>query len=227
MRITISTSALVGIALAAICTLGLAACGQPTTGTALSGTQTIPPSKQTAIAETTATAEAMPTATSQPTSPPCASSQLAARVGVGGLGAGNELGSVSIRDVSSSACGLQGAVTLVALDAHGQPIPAIKMSQPTTLAYVSLPPNTPATPPSGSDGAGDYVVLGLMGAYRDDPSASNGLCSQANEVVPAQFMVTIGSVSIKAPNYDADSRSLKSMEGCHGQIAGVNIGLSQ
>lgn len=208
-----------------VCALALAACA-PTLTTSVGTSIPFPPAKATAIAGATETAVALPTATPQPSSPACASGQLAGRVWVGGVGAGNVLGGVSIRNISFTPCSVQGTVTLTALDAHGQPIPGIAMAQPTTLAYATLPPNTPATPPSGSSAAGKYVEVGLMGEYRDDPK-TGGLCGAADEVTPARFVVTLGTVSIQATNNDPASLSFKAIKGCRGQISGQGASLSQ
>lgn len=201
-------SARCGFALISLCLLVLAACGQASPTVTLTGgssgtstgaadqTPTLIPLKATLIAQATETAAAIPTNTPQPISPPCQSSQLAARLGIAGVGAGNVLGAVLIRNISSAPCSVQGTVTLTALDAQGQAIAGIAMVHPTTLPYATLPPDTPATPPSGSSASGAYVMVRMMGEYRDD---TNGPCSAANEVVPAKFAVTIGASAWSQP----------------------------
>jgi hypothetical protein len=74
--------------------------------------------------------------------------------------------------------------------------------------------------------AGAYLTLSLMGAYRDDPTAANALCSAANEVTPAQFVFAIGTVSVQVANMDPASPSFKTISGCHGAIFASGASLS-
>ena len=85
---------------------------------------------------------------------------------------------------------------------------------------------SPMAPPGVEPTVGAYLVLLLIGAYRDDPIAANGLCSAANEVTPSQFVIAVGVVSVQVANWDPAGVDFKSLYGCHGIILGEGASLS-
>lgn len=184
-----------------------------------------------AAPKTAPTPSASTTLMSVPTDAPpitmgCRPNQLVGQFIAGGLGTGNQFAEILVRNVSPSACSLQGSVGFSGIDAHGERIAGVRMNQPETLRSVTLPPATPAVPPGVAPASDAYLVMYLMGAYRDDPNAPNGLCSVANEITPSQFVTSIGDVSIHVVNDDRAGISFKSLEGCHGAILGEGAALS-
>jgi hypothetical protein len=167
-----------------------------------------------------------PTAVSPTSAPVCQPNQLAGQFRAGGLATGNVIAELLVRNMSPSACTLQGRVDFYGTDAQGQRIAPTKMNQPQTLAPTVLPPDTPVAPPLVEPTAGAYLVLPIIGFYRDDPTAANGLCSTANEVTPSQFVIVVGAVSLHVANYDPAGRDFKAMYGCHGLIVGQGASLA-
>lgn len=167
-----------------------------------------------------------PTATATPAPPLCQARQLAIQFTAGGLGGGNVFGALFVRNVSSTACALQGKVGFQALDASGRRIAASGMSQAETLSLVVLPPHTPPLAHGAQPTSGAYLTFSVMGAYRDDPNPPNDLCPTANEVTPAQFALSVGGVSLQVANDDPAGYQFKSIDGCDGRIFGGDAALS-
>lgn len=171
-----------------------------------------------ATATSTSTAVSIPpTSNALASVPACQVSQLAMQFFEGSPATGNVTGSLLIRNTSANPCSLQGAVDFYGADAQGQRL-AGRMSNPTTLAIVELPPNTPAFTEGASPTAGAYLIMLVLGAYRDDPNGPNALCAPVNEVTPAYLVVTLGSVTLKAANYDPHADPFHEIYGCHGAI---------
>jgi hypothetical protein len=158
--------------------------------------------------------------------PACVSNQLSGQFRAGGYATGNATGEILLRNVSSSACALHGNVGLSGQDAHGQRIAATEMNQPRVLAPVILPPHTPMASPGVEPTAGAYLVMLLIGAYRDDPTSANGVCSDANEVTPARLVLSVGAVVVPVANDDPEGVGFTAMYGCHGVILGEGAALS-
>jgi hypothetical protein len=177
-------------------------------------------------AQTLATATT-PTAAIPAGAPACQANQLAGQFRAGSRATGATTGSLLLRNVSPAACTVRGPVGFAGLDAQGMRIAATKKRSPQTLAPSVLPPNTPASPAGSAPTAGAYLELLLLGFYRDDPTAANGLCSAANEVTPSQFVVAVGAVSVPVANYDpAGVGGVTAMFGCHGDIVAGDAFLS-
>ncbi len=165
------------------------------------------------------TATPAATDTAPPNAPTCQPGQLSTAFEMGPPATGNMTGSIWVWNMSATACSLEGAVSFVGLDAQRQRIANVGMNQLTLTTPVVLPPHTPALAPGVAPAPGEYLTWLILGAYRDDPNSANGLCSSANEVTPAWFVVTVGSISIKVKNYTAQTiMGLHSIEGCHGAI---------
>jgi hypothetical protein len=158
--------------------------------------------------------------------PACHANQLAGQFRAGGYATGNITGELLIHNVSPAACTVHGQVSFSGIDAQGERIAATKMNQPQILAPAVLPPNTPAAAPGVEPTAGAYLVLLLIGIYRDDPTAANALCSAANEVTPSQFVIGVGAVSVQVANLDPAGLDFKALYGCHGFILGEGASVS-
>jgi hypothetical protein len=167
-----------------------------------------------------------PTATIPLSVPACVSNQLAGQFIAGGYATGNATGEILLRNVSLSACTIHGNVGLSGQDAHGQRIAATKMNQPRVLTPVILPPHTPMASPGVEPTASAYLALLLIGAYRDDPTSANGVCSDANEVTPVWLVLSVGEVVVPVANDDPTGVGFKAMYGCHGVILGEGAALS-
>jgi hypothetical protein len=209
------------IALVALALLALAAWAPATPAKAGSGPQNgttsdpLPLSPQLYQTPT-------PTATPLPDAPDCRASQLAAQFGMGGVGTGNMFGTILLRNVSATACSMEGAQRFYGVDAQGRRVTVNHFNQLQSLARVVLPPPTPVSLPGVSPTPGAYLEILIMGAYRDDwtTAGENGLCTAASEVMPARFVVTIGAVTLRLPNYSpvAGWAGFHGVEGCHGAI---------
>ncbi|HEX9036155.1 MAG TPA: hypothetical protein VF808_04110 [Ktedonobacterales bacterium] len=164
------------------------------------------------------------TPTATPRAMDCQISQIAATFRIGEASAGDMFATIYLRNISAEPCALEGEVGFYGVDASGARIKGTGMNQPVWLMPVVLPPHTPAPPLSVSPTPGAYVEVIFIGAYRDDPTnaSGNGLCSAANEVTPARFVVSIGTVTMRVANDDPQSGrpDLTSVEGCHGVILG-------
>jgi len=204
-------------ALALVIMLAVVACGP---AQAPSAQKTATPGPSSTIVVRT------PTATLTPSEPACQITQLAGQFRAGSPATGNVTGGILLRNSSATACGVQGTVDFYGVNAQGQRVPGSGMYQPQTLALVVLPPNTPVLPPSVAVTPGAYLVMSLTGAYRDDPTAPNGLCSATNEITPARLVLSVGSISVSVTNYDAAGGHFPSMMGCHGKIIGGDAFLS-
>jgi hypothetical protein len=210
------------VVLALVLSLALAACGLVSEGTArLSGGGQPSASLQPPVAlKTTPTPQ--PTATRQPAAPDCLSNQLATQFILGGVGTGNMFATILVRNTSPTACSMEGTQDVYGVDTQGVRVTVAQTNPPAPLARVVLPPRTPATSPGASPTPSAYLMILLVGAYRDDftDASTNGLCTATHEVTPARFVVTIDSVMLQVANYQTVSgwAGSHSIYGCHGAI---------
>ena len=204
-------------ALALVVMLAVVACGPAQASSA---------GKTTAFHTPSPVSVATPTVALTPSAPACQVTQLAGQFRAGSPATGNVTGEILLRNTSATACALQGKVDFYGVDAQGQRVAGSGMNQPMTLPLVVLPPNAPVLPPSVEATPGAYLEMFLIGAYRDDPTAPNGLCSAANEVTPAQLVISVGSIIVRVTNYDAAGGHFPSMMGCYGRILGEGASLS-
>lgn len=167
-------------------------------------------------------ATATPAATDTPpaNAPICQPGQLSTAFVLGSPATGNMTGSIWVWNTSATACSLEGAVSFIGLDAQHRPIANVGMNRLTLSTPLVLPPHTPALASGVAPAPDAYLTWFIMGAYRDDPNGVNGLCSPANEITPAWFVVTVGPISLKVKNYAAQGviGGLHAIEGCHGAI---------
>jgi hypothetical protein len=165
-----------------------------------------------------------PPTISHPDAVPCTASQLSFSYVGGGRSGGSNFGGIDIADTSDNACSLTGVVTVTALDASMVTIqaeagwvnsitsPGIYLS-----AHGSIPKQVSSVP------SRDYwAVLELGGDYRDDPTATNGLCAPQNEVTPAYWRITAAGASRDVANSDANA-SVVAVSGCDGHFDNVDI----
>jgi hypothetical protein len=124
--------------------------------------------------------------------PACTSGQLAVGYRGGGAGAGNDFGTLLIRDTSAQPCALAGPLVVTGLDAAGK----------VATASASFAVTGPAvlTPARQIDPLVGQLVL--IAEYRDDPAAAGGLC-EPFWVVPAAWRVVFpGGESLDVANAD-------------------------
>ena len=214
-RARLSAVVEVGV-LALVVMLGMAACSSAQAQNTAKTTTSAP----------SPTSVTTPTPTIAPRAQACQQTQLAGQFRAGSPATGNTTGEILVRNTSTSACAMLGNVDFYGVDAQGNRIAGSGMNGHVTLAPSILPPNTPTEPAGVEPTPGDYLVMFLLGAYRDDPAAPNGLCSAANEVTPAQLALSVGNITVRVTNYDAAGGHFPSMMGCHGMILGEGASLS-
>ncbi len=119
--------------------------------------------------------------------PACRAGQLALSYTGGGAGAGNDFGSIVVRDSSAHPCTLTGPLLVTGTGPGGR---ADTMTERFRLTGVTVlsPRAGPAAAAPGNQTGGLVGMLGLAAEYRDGPTA-DGLCSPG-WVVPAGWRVT-------------------------------------
>ncbi len=146
----------------------------------------------------------------QPTTPvtetfqTCAPGQLSVTYHGGGLGTGNNFGTILIANTGNATCQIDDVQVAVSpLDAAGRAIVtypgwvnAASAARLTLSAHGGLPSGAQAPPGGDQWGA---ILLG--GGGRDDPKAPNGLCAPGNEVTPYAWRVS-GTFSLTIRNLD-------------------------
>lgn len=147
----------------------------------------------------------------------CRSSDLAADFRNGGLGAGNALGLIEVRNTSATPCVIDGQITVQGLNGGRRPVTdTVQAASPVAV----LTPNAPVVPPGGSPSIDEIVLdLQLSAEYRDDPASAGGLCT-THQVVPAQWRADIVDGSLLVPNGDAHADALPT---CRGHLGLLKI----
>jgi hypothetical protein len=134
----------------------------------------------------------------------------------GGVGTGNDFGSIVIWNLSGRPCRLTGRVTFTAYYASGaRDVNAHPNGTPPPVSFV-LPERM--RPFRDGDDPSRYLVADLMAPERDDPTQPNGLCQRQDQLSPANLVLTIGAVTLRVDNGDADARQTKTIYGCHGRV---------
>jgi len=164
-------------------------------------------------------------------SPGCTMGQLTLSYLGGKPGAGNDFGTLLVRDTSSRSCTLTGPIRVTGLDAAGQRVTRTVRFPLGGVAVLS--PGAGPVTRAGSRGTGGGVapgeltgVLGLSAEYRDGPAnVDRGLCAPL-WVVPATWRVAFpGGGALTAANADpADPAKLVPSGGfvtCHGELGRV------
>jgi hypothetical protein len=157
----------------------------------------------------------------------CTGSQLGLTYLAGGASAGNDFGTLLVRDVSARPCTLAGPLRVTGLDAGGQPDTATPVDGVQASAVLT-PDAGPIRwrPPGVLAGVRPGELTGLVSLiseYRDGPAGvDRGLC-QPLWVVPASWRVTLPGGTLTVPNADgANPAGLVSSGGfvtCRGRLS--------
>lgn len=159
-----------------------------------------------------------------PNASACTAAQLAVDFRDGGAGAGNDFGGIVFRDVSAAPCKLAGTVSVTGIGAAGNADTRTIMARFTGPGVLS--PHAPKVPAGAAPSPGELAYWwSLMAAYRDDPSASNGLC-QPHWVIPVAWRVTLWRAStFTVPNADHGNAAgwdpTGSLITCQGNVTGA------
>jgi hypothetical protein len=136
-----------------------------------------------------------------PAAPACTTGQLALAFRGTGFGAGNDMGSIVLRDTGATPCTLAGTVTATGLDAAGRAVTGTVRS--TFAAPGVLSPHAAPIPYNSSPAPGELAYAWPLSAeYRDGPANVNGGMCQPLWVVPATWRVTAGGATFDVPNAD-------------------------
>lgn len=129
--------------------------------------------------------------------PRCGARQLALGYLGGEPGAGNDFGTVLIRDISRRACRLPGPVRLTGLDKAGRPdTGAVRLAMPPVAILSPRARPVGRSPGDRLTGVRPGEAIGqltLIAEYRDDPTgADKGIC-EPHWIVPASWRLTLPS----------------------------------
>jgi hypothetical protein len=164
--------------------------------------------------------------------PACTAGQLALSYLGGGAGAGNDFGSVVVRDDSPRRCTLSGPLRLVGTSKAGRPV-----TQPVTFPVAGVAVLSPATGPVSqritvggspqSAARGAFVgTLALQAEYRDGPAnVDHGYCEPL-WVIPAAWRVTLpDGHALTVANADRLNPEFSGSSGglvtCRGELGGI------
>lgn len=152
--------------------------------------------------------------------PSCRASQLQASYLGSMPGAGNDLGTIVLRDAARRSCRLTGPISITGLDAAGHVVT-------TTITYRQVGQlRENGASPARENGAmlrkGLVASIPVWAEYRDDPASANGLCT-GHQVEPATWRITLPSgTSLRTRNADpAGNGNLTPDNGlltCRGQL---------
>jgi hypothetical protein len=174
--------------------------------------------------QSAAPAAKLPPPTPPPTSAPsphdstplCRQADLRARFAGGGLGTGNDFGTIAIWNVGKSRCRISGDVSFAAYYANGQTDPNAHPNQPVPPVSIDLAAHM-APFPDGAELTG-YVAVDLMGPERDDPTRPDALCRAQDKLAPAVLDVRLGRLTFRVANSDPNAVQVKQVYGCHGRV---------
>ncbi len=127
--------------------------------------------------------------------PPCTPNELRLEYEGGGLGVGNDFGTIVLRDVGSTACAVTGPIGVAGLDERGR--------VDTTEIHDAVQAPLVLTPDAQSPAAGPVPIaevvaeLVLVAHYRDDP-VTGGLC--VHIVVPASWRLDLPTGAMTVAN---------------------------
>jgi hypothetical protein len=192
----------------------VAACGV-TSGQVTAGSGSPRPREPDSL-NPAASASGRPEATPAITLAPCRTRDLGSRFQGGGYGGGNDFGAIQIWNAGPTRCRLGGAVTLTALFANGATDPNVEPNGHLLPLTVTLPAQM--SPPTEGTEPARYLVAYLMGPERDDPAQPNGICRAQDEMAPATFELSIGTVTLVVRNQDPAAPQNHAVYGCHGRV---------
>ncbi len=133
-------------------------------------------------------------------SPPCHARQLAVQYLTGGAGAGNDFGTIMIRNTSDSWCELRGPASVTGISA-GHPVTNTRTV--TVDADLELSPHAHAAVPGKASPTDQLAAsLRLSAGYRDDAGGSP--CTP-HWVVPTSWQVAVGSATLTVANSRASA----------------------
>ena len=155
--------------------------------------------------------------------PTCQTLNLRATYRGGGLGTGNDFGSIVVWNTGPRPCALSGRVGFSAWLADGARDAAAGTEKTVTVA-ATLAPRTPQPTPGADLSQGSYLQALLTAPERDDPGQPDGLCRTRDKLTPKVLRLTIKAIALDVPNHDphADGR-LRSLYGCHGRMTLTGI----
>lgn len=204
--------------------LGVGACSSGTRTPTRRSATTIAPRSRPTVGPGETTPPTRPTLSGRS----CRPTDLALNYRSGGVGTGNDFGSIIVRNTGSTPCLLNGTATIVALDDQQRSIRLPRALGPTAVPpalYLSAktPPWTGhANLPSGEE----VALVGLLAAERDNPR-TGAPCAAADETVPGYWRVQIDDANVVVANYDPDAQadgvSFPSLEACLGGFGLVGI----
>jgi hypothetical protein len=146
----------------------------------------------------------------------CTTDELRAAFGGGQLATGNDIGAIDLWNSGPQPCTLAGTPVFTAFLANGTPDAQATSRAGTTLITLTLAAGMTfdhlAADPTG------YAVARLFAPERDDPTQPDGLCRSQDEVTPAVFVLSLGTVSLRVPDAGPASLGVKALYGCHGRV---------
>lgn len=148
----------------------------------------------------------------------CSTGELALNYYGGGAGAGNDFGTILIRDVGSKPCLLRGPIGVVGTDAAGRDV-THRISYPVSpgLVLSSRAPRVPV----GVEPPVDEVVgeLILSAEYRDGPYPPSYLCV-GHYVIPTFWRLSFssGAVTVRNASRDPGYPAFSSLRTCKGEL---------
>lgn len=139
-----------------------------------------------------------------PPTPACQPGHLRLDYRAGGPGAGNDFGTIIVRDVAGTPCRLAGQLRVTGVGPAGRPVTNTVTGSITGPGVLS-PDAARSIDGAGSPPADLVYAWTLSAEYRDDPVAPNGLCT-AYWVIPATWRVRLpGGSYLTVPNADRGS----------------------
>ena len=164
--------------------------------------------------------------------PACAARQLALTYLGGGPGAGNDFGTILIRDISGRACTLTGPLRITGLNTRGSPDTSsvrLGIAGSDVLSPRAGTITRPANPAAALVGVHPGELTGqveLIAEYRDGPpSVNHGLCAPL-WVIPATWRVRIPDGILSVANRDPVGHDKLVPSGglvtCRGRLGGYD-----
>lgn len=136
----------------------------------------------------------------------------------GGPGAGNDFGTIVIRDVQMLRCQLVGPIVVVGTTRGGRAVTtSVSYTVPAGLVLSAAAPPVPAggAPPVGED----VAQLVVSAEYRDGPFPPSYLC-KGHYVIPARWSLTLpgGVVNVVNASRGDMYRGFGSLVTCEGRL---------
>jgi hypothetical protein len=150
--------------------------------------------------------------------PACTIGELALNYYGGGVGMGNDFGTILIRDVGLRPCLLQGPIGVVGTDAAGKDV-THRLSYPVAARLV-LSSRAPRVPIGKEPRVGEVVgELILSAEYRDGPYPPSYLCV-GHYVIPSFWHLSFpsGTVTVRNASRDPAYPAYSSLFTCKGEL---------